>query len=115
MLRFKIGDKAKVIGDYSGHSFLKGETITILGIGSEYEPDRDCYLAASIDEPEVGEWYIDDAELASYTNGDYIRQMSNDELGRFFEIINIVFLGTKEQWVKWLEEPYEFDNDKFKG
>ena len=115
MLRFKVGDKAKVMDDYSGHSFLKGEIITILGIGSEYEPNRDCYLATSIDAPEVGEWYIDDEELSPYTNGDCVRQMSNDELGKFLEIINTVFLGTKEQWIKWLEEPYEFDNNKFKG
>lgn len=101
MLRFKIGDKAKVIGDYSGHSFLKGETITILGIGSEYEPDRDCYLAASIDEPEVGEWYIDDEELSPCTNGDCIRQMNNKQLSEFLASIPS---RTKDEWTVWLEE-----------
>lgn len=115
MLRFKIGDKAKVIGDYSGHDFYLGEIVKILEIGSEYEPGKDCYLATSVDISDGREWYIDDEELSPYTNGDCVRQLSNDELGKFLEIVNIVFLGTKEQWIKWLEEPYEFDNDKFKS
>lgn len=101
MLRFKIGDKAKVIGDYSGHSFLKGEVITILGIGSEYESDRDCYLASSVNSPEVGEWYIDDEELAPYTHGDCIRQMNNEQLGEFLANISS---RTKKEWTVWLEE-----------
>lgn len=106
MLRFKVGDKAKVIGDYSGHSFLEGETITILEIGSEYEPSRDCYLAASIDNPEVGEWYINDEELSPCTNGDYIRQMSNEQLSKFLVLTKNVYPGTEEGWTEWLEKPY---------
>lgn len=106
MLRFKIGDKAKVIGDYSGHDFYLGEIVKILEIGSEYEPDEDCYLATSVDIPYGREWYVDDTELAPYTNGDYIRQMSNEQLSKFLVLTKNVYPGTEEGWTEWLGKPY---------
>ena len=106
MLRFKIGDKAKVIGDYSGHDFYLGEIVKILEIGSEYELDEDCYLATSVDIPDGREWYIDDEELSPYTNGDYIRQMSNEQLSKFLVLTKNVYPGTEEGWTEWLGKLY---------
>lgn len=101
MLRFKVGDKAKVIGDYSGHDFYLGEIVKILEIGSEYEPGEDCYLATRVDISDGREWYIDDEELSPYTNGDCVRQMNNKQLSEFLASIPS---RTKDEWTVWLEE-----------
>lgn len=109
MLRFKIGDKAKVIDDHSGHGFCLGEIVKILEIDSEYAPNINCYLTTSVDIPDGREWYVDDEELAPYTYGDCIRQMNNKQLSEF--LANIPS-KTKEEWIVLLEAPNEkFDKD----
>lgn len=42
-MKFKVGDKVRVCNPYSGSEFEDGDIVTIVGFGSEDDPD--CYEA----------------------------------------------------------------------
>lgn len=74
-MKFKVGDKVRVVNSHKGGDFENGDIITIECI------DFDCYGAIS---PHTNiMWFLDEKEVQSLTNADKIRSMTNEELADF--------------------------------
>lgn len=99
-MRFKIGDKVKVVNSYSGGNFEDGDIVTIAQIGFE---DEDCYGAISQYDNRM--WFLNEDEVAALTNGDNIRSMTDEELADFLvhEIPNDI-CNWEDLTLKWLKE-----------
>ena len=109
-MKYKVGNKVRVVKPYSGGNFNDGDIVTIECIG--FEDDYDCYGATSPDDGLM--WYLNEDEVESVTNGDRIRDMSDDELA---ETLNSAIcppdtscnIGQQcvKCWVEWLRKPVE--------
>lgn len=78
-MRFKIGNKVRVVNPYSGGNFDDGDIVIIERIGFE---DEDCYGAISPHDNMM--WFLQEDEVAPVTNADRIRAMTDEELADFF-------------------------------
>ena len=81
-MKFKVGQKVRVVKPYSGSNFNDGEIVEIKDISSD-EAGNDCYLAISCEVQDEYSWYLYEDEVAPITNGDKIRVMSDDDLAEF--------------------------------
>lgn len=86
-MRFKIGQKVRVVKPYSDSDFHDGEIVEIVGISPNAYYGQDCYKAISCENKDKDWWCLCEDEVESIedkaapiTNGDKIRAMSNLEL-----------------------------------
>lgn len=77
-MKFKIGNKVRVVSPYSGGNFEDGDIVEIVQIGFE---DEDCYGAISPHDNMM--WFLQEDEVAPATNADKIRSMTNEELAEW--------------------------------
>lgn len=78
-MKYKIGSRVRVTNPYSGGNFDDGDIVTIEQIGCEDEPD--CYGAISPYDNMM--WFLNENEVQPATRADYIRSMSDEQLGEF--------------------------------
>ena len=82
-MRFKVGQKVRVVKPYSSDFFHDGEIVEIVYIGDDYG-NEDCYRV-EFTNPNISDvaghvWYLNEDEVTPITNGEKIRAMSNQEL-----------------------------------
>lgn len=84
-MRFKVGQKVRVVNPHYGCYFYSGDVVEIVRIGTVDGKDMNCYGARY--EGSCFLWYLHEDEVESIeykatpiTNGDKIRAMSNREL-----------------------------------
>lgn len=78
-MKHKIGDRVRVINPHTGENFDDGDIVVIEQIGCE--DDLDCYGAIS---PYDGiMWFLREDEVRPATRADFIRSMSDEQLGKF--------------------------------
>lgn len=80
-MRFKVGQKVKVVNCYSGGNFENGDIVEIVQIGTDDGEEKDCYGAIS--PYDNWKWYLYEDEISPVTNADKIRSMSDEELAKF--------------------------------
>lgn len=87
-MRFKVGQKVRVVKPHYGCYFYNGDVVEIARIGTVDGKDMNCYGAKYEDSCLL--WYLHEDEIepiedevAPITNGDKIRAMSNRELAEF--------------------------------
>lgn len=87
-MRFKVGQKVRVVNPHYGCYFYSGDVVEIVRIGTVDGKDMNCYGARY--EGSCFLWYLHEDEVESIeykatpiTNGDKIRAMSNRELADF--------------------------------
>lgn len=117
-MRFKVGQKVRVVKPYSGSEFSDGDIVEIVRIGTEDGETMNCYGAVT--SPAHYIWYLYEDEVAPLTNADKIRNMTDEELAKFFFEPNQEFcrkckyLGSdcdglycKDSMLEWLKQPAE--------
>ena len=86
-MRFKVGQKVRVVNPHYGCYFYEGDVVEIARIGTVDGKDMNCYGGRY--EDSLFLWYLHEDEVeaiesedkaAPLTNGDKIRAMSNQEL-----------------------------------
>lgn len=91
-MRFKVGQKVRVVKPYSKSDFYDGEIVEITGISSDAYHGQSYYRAVSCENKEKGWLCLCENEVdpipngnnaTPITNGDKIRAMSNRELATF--------------------------------
>lgn len=91
-MRFKVGQKVRVVRPYSDSDFHDGEIVEIVGISPNAYYGQDCYKAISCENKDKDWWCLCENEVepipngnnaTPITNGDKIRSMSNRELAEF--------------------------------
>lgn len=87
-MRFKVGQKVRVVEPYTHSGFKDGDIVEILKIEDD-DSDNVCYKA-KLCSNDLVIWYLNEDEVESIeiksapiTNGDKIRAMSNRELSDF--------------------------------
>ena len=89
-MRFKVGQKVRVVKPHYGCYFYEGDVVEIARIGTVDGKDMNCYGGRY--EDSLFLWYLHEDEVeaiesedkaAPLTNGDKIRAMSNRELAEF--------------------------------
>ena len=99
-MRFKVGDKIKVVNCYRGGEFDDGDIVTVSQIGDDDGNDTECYGCIS---PHDGYmWFLFEDEVGPVTKADNIRHMKDDELAN--EFVRIIMLTCKavldnDDWV----------------
>lgn len=81
-MRFKPGQKVRVVKPYSGSDFNDGEIVKIVCILHKKD-GHDVYGAVSCEVDEDDTWYLYEDEVAPFNNGDKIRAMNNKELANY--------------------------------
>lgn len=111
-MKFKIGDKVRVVNPYSGGNFEHGDVVTIAQIGFEGE---DCYGAISPYDNIM--WFLEEDEVTFATNADYIRGMNNEELAKVLSnsylgcvvkdcrLHNYASYDCEKKFLWWLQQP----------
>lgn len=96
-MRFKVGQKVRVVKPYSDSDFHDGEIVEIVGISPNAYYGQDCYKAISCENKDKDWWCLCENEVepipngnnaTPITNGDKIRAMSNRELAEFLRRFN---------------------------
>lgn len=119
-MRFKPGQKVKVVQCYSGGNFGVGDIVEIIQIGDDdgYEPN--CYGAIS--PRDNWKWYLNEDEVALVSNRDWIRSLNDTQFNK--AMINIVIhkfridngLLKWDGLLKWLDEPVsDINYETYKG
>ena len=86
-MRFKVGQKVRVVKPYSGSEFSDGDIVEIVRIGTEDGETMNCYGAVT--SPAHYIWYLYEDEVAPLTNADKIRNMTDEELADFIQRVQI--------------------------
>lgn len=81
-MKFKIGQKVRVVNCYSGGNFYDGDIVEIVQIGTDDGEDENCYGAIS--PHDNYKWYLYEDEVGPVTNRDKINSMTNEEFARFY-------------------------------
>lgn len=88
-MRFKVGQKVRVVKPYSYSDFHDGEIVEVVGIVPLAYYGRDCYKAVSCENKDKDWWCLCEDEVepiesedkaVPLTNGDKIRAMNNEQL-----------------------------------
>ena len=79
-MRFKIGNKVRVVNPHSGGNFEDGDVVEIVQIGFE-DLNENCYGAISPYDNIM--WFLQEDEVAPVTNADNVRSMTDKELASF--------------------------------
>ena len=79
-MRFKVGNKVRVVNPYSGGNFDDGDIVVINQIG-DGEFDNECYGVISPHDNYM--WYLNEDEVMPVTVADGIRAMSDEELAKY--------------------------------
>lgn len=102
-MRFKIGNKVRVVNPYSGGNFEDGDIVEIVQIGFE---DEDCYGAISPYDNIM--WFLQEDEVAPVTIADKIRTMSDEEMAEFMATkLPDYICDWTDLMLKWLQQPAE--------
>lgn len=105
-MRFKVGNKVRVVKPYSGGNFDDGDIVTIEQIGDGDFTDE-CYGAISPYDNIM--WFLQEDEVAPMTMGDLIRARNDHELAEMFSnlICNInegvEYSDNPNSWLEWLQ------------
>ena len=105
-MRFKVGNKVRVINPYSGGNFEDGDVIVIAQIG-DGDSCNECYGAISPYDNIM--WFLYENEVAPITMGDLIRARNDHELAEMFSDIisdiknGLVFSDDPNDWLNWLQ------------
>ena len=105
-MKYKIGSRVRVTNPYSGGIFDDGDIVTIEQIGCEDQPD--CYGAISPYDNMM--WFLNENEVQPATRADYIRSMSDEQLGEFLgEWANDPPAWRRDgsgEVMSWLKDPF---------
>lgn len=106
-MRFKVGQKVRVIKPYSGSEFSDGDIVEIVRIGTEDGETMNCYGAVT--SPAHYMWYLYEDEVAPLTNADKIRSMTDEELAEWLEYEGGGACAEVFGWLDWLKQPAEWE------
>lgn len=102
-MRFKIGNKVRVVNPYSGGNFEDGDIVEIVQIGFE---DEDCYGAISLYDNMM--WFLQEDEVAPATIADKIRIMNDEEMAEFIATkLPEDICDWTDLMLRWLQQPAE--------
>lgn len=79
-MRFKVGNKVRVVNPHSGGNFYDGDIVEIAQIG-DGDFDNECYGAISPHDNIM--WFLYENEVMPATVADGIRAMSDEELAKY--------------------------------
>lgn len=105
-MRFKVGNKVRVVKPYSGGNFDDGDIVTIEQIG-DGDFANECYGAISPYDNIM--WFLQEDEVMPMTMGDLIRARNDHELAEMFSnlICNInegvEYSDNPNSWLEWLQ------------
>lgn len=104
-MRFKVGNKVRVVNPYSSGNFKDGDIITIAEICGN--PPLEFYGAISPHDNMM--WFLYENEVTPITMGDIIRARNDHELAEMFSDIisdiknGLVFSDNPNDWLNWLQ------------
>lgn len=107
-MRFKVGQKVRVVNPYSDSDFHDGEIVEIVGISPNAYYGQDCYKAISCESKDKDWWCLCEDEVRSINNGDKIKIMTHEELMDFMETEEVQRLKgenyqSTQDWIKAVE------------
>lgn len=113
-MKFKVGQKVKVVNRYSGGNFDIGDIVEIIQIGDDDGFESNCYGAIS---PwDNWKWYLYEDEVAPVNNRDWLKSLNDAQFNK--AMINIVRhrFKTDDGLLKWLDEPMlDITYESYKG
>ena len=107
-MRFKVGQKVRVVKPYSGSDFDNGEIVEIIGIERDAYHGQDCYKAVSCENKDKDWSCLCEDEVRPINNGDKIKIMTHEELMAFMETEEVQRLKgenyqSTQDWIKAVE------------
>lgn len=113
-MKFKPGQKVKIIQCYSGGNFDIGDIVEIIQIGDDDGYTSECYGAIS---PWDGwKWYLYEDEVAPVNNRDWLKSLNDAQFDK--AIIDIVrhHFRSDDGLLKWLDGPMlDISYESYKG
>lgn len=104
-MKYKVGEKVRVVQCYSGGNFAVGDIVEIIQIGDDDGFDHNCYGAIS--QYDGMKWYLQEDEVGANTNAARIRAMSDEELAREINLMFKCDSDWQREFLNWLQQPAE--------